>query len=47
MFIYCKRSVLTDLARKTIEDALKITKQDVIDALGEVPQLRYIVHCNC
>jgi nitrogen fixation NifU-like protein len=38
-------SVLTDLAKKkTIEDALKITRQDVIDALGELPPIK--IHCS-
>ncbi|MDD2274509.1 MAG: iron-sulfur cluster assembly scaffold protein [Candidatus Pacebacteria bacterium] len=38
-------SVLTDLAKKkTIEDALKITKQDVVDALGALPPIK--IHCS-
>ncbi len=38
-------SVLTDLAKKkTIEDALKITRQDVIDALGTLPPIK--IHCS-
>ncbi|MFA5228726.1 MAG: iron-sulfur cluster assembly scaffold protein [Candidatus Paceibacterota bacterium] len=38
-------SVLTDLAKKkTIEEALKITKQDVVDALGALPPIK--IHCS-
>lgn len=38
-------SMLTDLAKgKTLEDALKITKQDVVDALGGLPHVK--VHCS-
>ena len=36
---------MTDLAKKkTIEDALKITKQDVVDALGALPPIK--IHCS-
>ena len=38
-------SMLTDLVKgKKIKDALKITKQDVADALGGLPQPK--VHCS-
>ena len=38
-------SMLTDLAKgKTLEKALKITKQDVVDALGGLPNVK--VHCS-
>lgn len=38
-------SMLTDLAKgKTLEDALKITKQDVVDALGGLPHVK--IHCS-
>jgi len=38
-------SVVTDLAKKkTIEEALKITKQDVIDTLGVLPPIK--IHCS-
>jgi len=38
-------SVVTDLVKgKTIEEALKITKQNVIDALGVLPPIK--IHCS-
>lgn len=38
-------SMLTDLAKgKTIGEALKITKQDVADALGGLPTVK--IHCS-
>ena len=38
-------SIITDLAKgKTIEEALKITKESVIDSLGGLPRLKY--HCS-
>jgi nitrogen fixation NifU-like protein len=36
---------ICDLVKgKTVEDALKLTKQDVVDYLGTLPQLK--VHCS-
>lgn len=38
-------SILTDLVKgKTIAEALKITKQNVVDALGGLPPLK--IHCS-
>ena len=38
-------SVLTDLAKgKTITEALKIQKQDIVDVLGGLPQTK--IHCS-
>jgi len=38
-------SILTDLVKgKTIGQALKITKQDVVDALGGLPKIK--IHCS-
>ena len=38
-------SVVTDLVKgKTIKEALKITKQNVIDALGVLPPIK--IHCS-
>ena len=38
-------SMLTDLAKgKTISDALKITKKDVVNELGGLPEVK--VHCS-
>jgi len=38
-------SIITDLAKgKTIKEALKITKDKVIDSLGGLPRLKY--HCS-
>ena len=38
-------SMITDLAKnKTIEDAMKITRQDVADALDGLPPLK--IHCS-
>jgi len=38
-------SVLTDLAKgKTFDEAFKITKDDIVKELGEVPPIKY--HCS-
>ncbi|MFC1482855.1 Fe-S cluster assembly scaffold protein NifU [Candidatus Margulisiibacteriota bacterium] len=38
-------SVMTDLVKgKTIDEALKVTKNDVIQALGELPSIK--IHCS-
>jgi len=38
-------SIITDLAKgKTIKEALKITKNKVIDSLGGLPKIKY--HCS-
>ncbi|MBS7622285.1 iron-sulfur cluster assembly scaffold protein [Candidatus Bathyarchaeota archaeon] len=38
-------SVLTELVRnKTVEEALRITKEDVLDALGGLPEPK--IHCS-
>jgi nitrogen fixation protein NifU and related proteins len=38
-------SVITDLAKgKTVEDALKIEKTDVVESLGGLPSIKY--HCS-
>lgn len=38
-------SIITDLAKgKTIEDALKITKDNIVESLGGLPQVKY--HCS-
>ena len=38
-------SMITELARnKTLEDALKITRQDVADSLGGLPPIK--MHCS-
>ncbi|MDX9798889.1 MAG: iron-sulfur cluster assembly scaffold protein [Bacteroidales bacterium] len=38
-------SILTELAKnKTIQDAIKINKQDVADALGGLPAIK--IHCS-
>lgn len=38
-------SIITDLAKgKTIEDALKITKDNVVESLGGLPKIKY--HCS-
>ena len=38
-------SILTDLVKgKTIDEALKITKQNIVDALGGLPQVK--IHCS-
>jgi len=38
-------SIITDLAKgKTIKEALKITKDNVVDSLGGLPAIKY--HCS-
>ena len=38
-------SILTELAKgKTLEQAKKISKQDIIDALGNLPNIK--IHCS-